>query len=196
LKKRFLSTNGQSLVEFALMLPLMLVIALGVTEVGYALFDQHVVTKLSREGSNMISRDASLQDAETVLRNMSTRPVNFTNGSSKAIFSVLLKVAATGTTNYNQTILYARRQVGSYSCGTCSSVLQSSGGSFGGPPDYQAANTNSDASLRITNLPPNVTMSTGGMLYVTEIWSRHDLITPFDRFGITLPQTLYSIAFF
>ncbi len=39
-------------------------------------------------------------------------------------------------------------------------------------------------------------MVPGGMLYVTEVYTRHPLITPLDRFGITLPQTLYSIAYF
>jgi hypothetical protein len=37
---------------------------------------------------------------------------------------------------------------------------------------------------------------TGGMLYVTEIYSTHTLITPFNRFGISVPGTLYSIAYF
>ena len=44
-------------------MPLVLVLVLGVIEVGYALLDQHVVTKLTREGSNLISRDTSLADA-------------------------------------------------------------------------------------------------------------------------------------
>ena len=56
-------TRGQTLLEFALCLPLVLVLALGVIEVSYALLDQHVVTKLSREGANLISRDSSLLDA-------------------------------------------------------------------------------------------------------------------------------------
>ena len=43
----------------------------------YALLDQHVVTKLTREGSNLISRNTSLLDTATAIRNMSTRPVNF-----------------------------------------------------------------------------------------------------------------------
>ena len=34
------------------------------------------------------------------------------------------------------------------------------------------------------------------MLYITEIYTRHTLITPFDRFGIQVPDTLYSIAYF
>jgi hypothetical protein len=39
-------------------------------------------------------------------------------------------------------------------------------------------------------------MPLGGLTYITEIYTRHALITPLDRFGITVPQTLYSIAYF
>ena len=49
-------------------------LSLGVVEVGYALLDQHVVTKLTREGSNLISRDVTLQDAATAMQSMTTRP--------------------------------------------------------------------------------------------------------------------------
>ena len=41
-------------------MPLVLMLALGVIEASYALLHQHVVTKLTREGSNLISRDTSL----------------------------------------------------------------------------------------------------------------------------------------
>ena len=34
------------------------------------------------------------------------------------------------------------------------------------------------------------------MVYVTEIYSPHTLITPFNAFGFSLPQSLYSIAYF
>ena len=58
--RRFGNERGQSMVEFAMVLPFLMVIVLGVVEVGYALLDQHVVTKLAREGANLISRDATL----------------------------------------------------------------------------------------------------------------------------------------
>ena len=64
------------MIEFAVVLPLLLVVVLGLIEVSYALYDQHVVTKLTREGSNLISRDTSLQDAATALRTLSVRPVD------------------------------------------------------------------------------------------------------------------------
>ena len=39
---------------------------------------------------------------------MSSRPVNFNDGSSKVIFSVVKKVATAGATNYNKAVLYQR----------------------------------------------------------------------------------------
>jgi len=193
LKNRSFGSSGQSLVEFAMVLPLILVLVLGVVEVGYALLDAHVVTKLTREGSNLISRDTTLQDAAAAMSSMSSRPVNFNNGSSKLIFSVIKRGATTGTSNFNKDILYERYQIGSLSA---QSALTTRGtGSFGAGPEYQAANSDSDTNLQLTNLPANM-MVAGGMIYVTEIYTRHVLITPLDRFGITVPQVLYSIAYF
>ena len=93
-----------------------------------------------------------------------------------------------------QDILYQRYEYGSYP-GT--SALATSGtGSFGGAPNYTAANSDNDTRLQVTNLPGGMNVTLGGMMYVTEIFSRHTLITPLNRFGITVPQSLYSIAYF
>lgn len=185
--------RGQSMVEFAMVLPFLLVIVLGVVEVGFALLDQHVVTKMSREGANLISRDATLQQAETALRSMSGRPVDFNNGS-KAIFSVLKQGATVGTANYGQMILYARHEFGNL--GEASHVLTSGGGAYGGPPYYEASNSDNNTGLRVTSLPNNLITVPGGFIYVVEVYTRHELITPFDQFGVSVPSTLYSIAFF
>jgi hypothetical protein len=69
-------------------------------------------------------------------------------------------------------------------------------GSFGPAPDYVAYNSDSDTNLRITNLPANIELPPGGLLYVTELYARHSRITPLDRFGITFPEILYSVAYF
>jgi hypothetical protein len=191
--RRLRSSEGQSILEFAMMLPLVAVLVLGVVELSWALLDQHVVTKLSREGSNLISRSTSLQDAALAMRTMSTRPVDFSGSTSTLIFSVVLRVATTGASNYNRDILYQRYQYGGLAA---SSALTTAGsGSFGGGPNYQATNPDNDTSLQITNLPVSLNV-TGGMLYITEIYTTHTLITPFNRFGISVPSTLYSIAYF
>jgi len=194
LRRRARSTSGQSLIEFALILPLVLLVALGVIETSWALLDDHVVTKLSREGSNLISRDTSLQDATTAMRQMATAPVNFDNGSSTVIFSVIKNGARPGTANYQKAFLYQRYAYGSY---PGSSQFTTAGtGSFGGAPDYMAVNPDTDPSLQVTNAPPNLVPTPGALIYVTEIFSRHTLLTPLDRFGIAMPTTLTSIAYF
>ena len=185
--------SGQSMVEFAIALPMVTLLALGLIELSSALLDQHVVTRLTREGSNLISRDTSMQDAVTALRGMSSRPVNFDDGSSVLILSVIKNVATVGAANYNQPILYQRVQYGSLAR---SSQLSTRGsGSFSGAPDYQAANSDNDTNLQITNLPAGL-LTLGGMLYVTEIYSTHTSLTPFNNFGVTVPPQLYSIAYF
>lgn len=186
--------RGQSVIEFALILPLVLLLVLGVIEVGYALQDQHLITKLTREGSNLISRDTTLEDAATAMTSMSSLPVNFGDGSSKIIFSVIRRGATTGSANYDKMVLYQRHVFGSYP-GT--SALKTRGsGSFGGAPDFQAASSDSNTNLQVTSLPSDLVSVKGGMIYVTEIFTRHTLITPVNGFGLSVPQTLYSIAYF
>jgi TadE-like protein len=190
---RWRSDSGTGLIEFALTLPLLLVILLGVVETGYMLLDQHVVTKMSREGANLISRDITLQDAVNAVRQMSGAPVNFDDGSSKVIFTVIKSGAIQGTTNYNRAILYQRISYGTY---PGASVFSASGGTYSSGPDYHAMNPDSDASLRLANTPNGLLSGPGSTAYVAEIFSKHTLITPLDRLGIHLPRSLYSIAYF
>lgn len=193
MKTRLQDDRGQSVIEMAMVLPLLVVIVLGVVEVSYALLDQHIVTKLTREGSNLISRETSLGDAAAALRSMSGRPVDFTT-NSKLIFSVVRRGATTGTNNYNVDVLYQRYEFGAIA-GT-SRISTRGAGSYGAPPEYTAANADSDSSIQVTNMPAGIVLSTGGTLYITEIFTTHELITPFDRFGVNVPKTLYSIAYF
>jgi Flp pilus assembly protein TadG len=194
--KRLSSARGQSVIEISLLMPLLLVVALGVIEFGYALLDQHVVTKLTREGSNLISRDVAINDAVTAMRSMSTRPVDF-DTRSRMIFSVLRKGSTPGTANYDQVILYQRYAYGSFTgTGTQSALTTRGTGAYRGSPDYEAVNADTDSRIQIANLPANLTINRGGTLYVTEIFTRHDLITPLSGFGVTVPSTLYSIAYF
>jgi hypothetical protein len=192
-RRMLADASGQSLVEMALIMPLFLVIVLGIVEVGYALIDQHVTTRLTREGSNLISRDVPLQDAGAALRAMTSRPINFDDGSSKVIFSVLKRGETTGTTNYDKIFLYQRYEIGTYP-GTSKLTTRGSGGFA--PPNYEAPNSDANANLQLTSGPANIVGVQGGMIYVTEIYTRHRLMTPLDRFGITVPSTLYSIAYF
>jgi Flp pilus assembly protein TadG len=182
---------GQGLIEFAIVLPLLVLVVLAVIELSYALLDLHVATSFSREGSNLISRNTSMQDAVTALRQMTSRPINLEDGSSKVILSVVRRIGTSTAANYNRDVLYQRYEYGTLAA---SSRLSGGGGAFGPGPDYQALDPNNDASLRVGNLP--VTLTTGGTLYITEVFTRHVTLTPVASFGIHVPTQLYSVAYF
>jgi len=192
-KSSFRRASGQVIIEFAFMMPLICILALGVTEMGWALLDAHIVTRLAREGSNLTSRDTSLQDAASAMVGMATRPVDF-NAGSKVILSVIRNVGTIGAANYNRPVLYQRYEYGSFPA--ASKLTISGSGSFGPAPEYQALNSDSNTGLQVTNLPGTVGKTLGGMVYVTEIYSPHSLITPFNFFGFSMPTSLYSIAYF
>ena len=88
LRSSLKNDSGQSVIEAGIVLPLVLLVVLGTVEVGDALLDAHSVTRLSREGSNLISRAITLQDAALAIQTMSSAPVDFSNGS-KLIVSVI-----------------------------------------------------------------------------------------------------------
>jgi hypothetical protein len=77
------------------------------------------------------------------------------------------------------------------------SALQTLGsGAYRGSPDYEAVNADTDTRIQLSKLPASLTLERGNSIYVTEIFTRHDLITPLSGFGVTVPGTLYSIAYF
>lgn len=191
--RRARSEAGQGIVEMAIVLPVTVLIALGVVELSYALLHEHILSKISREGANLISRDVTLLDAGTALRKMQTPPVDIDSGS-RVIFSVLKKGATTGTPNYDRVVLYQRYSLGSISA---ASTLTTAGvGAFGPGPDFQALNSDTDTNLRITDLPPTLNIPRGGLLYVAEVFTDHEVLTPLHRFGITVPPRLHSVAYF
>jgi Flp pilus assembly protein TadG len=51
MRRKFASQKGASAVEFALVLPLLIIITFGIIEFGIYLFNQQVITNASREGA-------------------------------------------------------------------------------------------------------------------------------------------------
>jgi len=51
MKVRLKSQSGASAVEFALILPILLLLVFGIIEMGFALFDKGMITNASREGA-------------------------------------------------------------------------------------------------------------------------------------------------
>jgi Flp pilus assembly protein TadG len=192
-RARLEASDGQTLLEMAIVLPVALVISLGMVDISYALLHQHVISRITREGANLISRDVTLLDATNALKTMAAAPVDFSNGS-QLVLSVLKKGSTVGTANYDKVVLYQRYSVGTLA--TPSTLTTSGTPSLGPAPNFTAYNSDTDLNLRITNLPANVDITRGGLLYVAEVFTQHTTLTPLNNFGITVPAMLRSIAFF
>jgi Flp pilus assembly protein TadG len=60
------SYRGTAIVEFAIILPLLLVLLFGIIEFGIILYDKAVITNASREGARagIVSQDPRVSDSE------------------------------------------------------------------------------------------------------------------------------------
>ena len=59
--KKLRSESGASAVEFALLLPVLMMILFGIIEFGLALYRQAILTNASREGARLRRRPLSFQ---------------------------------------------------------------------------------------------------------------------------------------
>jgi hypothetical protein len=178
---------GQALFEFGITLPILMALVLGVIEFGYALFQVQLVTSMAREGSNLIARQVTIDDAEGALGVMSGL-VRFDTNSTLILSVVRLGV---GGTNANVPIIVQRHSVGAFAA---SSVLGNPPQSaYQGLPDYNAVNPDNDPSIRVSGALPNgLTLTPGESVYVTEVFTQRTSIVPF----LPLPATLRAAAYF
>ena len=184
--------RGQSIVEFAMVLPFMLTLVLGIIEVGYALYENHIIIAMAREGSNLISRQSTLSEAEAAIVTASSGPVNLSN-DGKLIFSVVR--LGTGGANLNQAIISQRHVVGTINANSVLGDPPTS--AYDNGPNYTAKNPDNDLSVRVSGpLPNGLTLTAGQSFYITEIYTTRQAITPFEKFGIALPTRLYASAYF
>ncbi len=178
---------GQALFEFGVTLPILMALVLGVIEFGYALFQIQLVTSMAREGSNLIARQVTINDAEAALQTMSGL-VRF-DANSTLIFSVVR--LGVGGANNNVPIIVQRHSVGAFAA---NSVLGDPPQSeYEGSPDYTALDPDNDESIRVSGTLPNgLTLTPGESVYVTEVFTQRTSIVPF----MPLPATLRASAYF
>jgi Flp pilus assembly protein TadG len=67
MRKKVVSQDGAAMVEFAIVLPLLMIITFGIIEFGILLYDRNVITNASREGARagIVARIHRLPDTGT-----------------------------------------------------------------------------------------------------------------------------------
>jgi len=65
-KRNFKTLTGASAVEFAILLPVLLLIVFGIIEFGLLIYNKHIITSASREGTRygIIAQNPRVSDAE------------------------------------------------------------------------------------------------------------------------------------
>src|SRR3989442_4217193 len=125
-------SRGQALAEFGLVLSLLMVVALGIFQVGYLIYQQYGAMNLAREGANLISRQSSLDVAEAAIRSAQADP-NF-DADTRLVLSVVQLGA--GGPNHDKPVIIQRHVAGTLSGVSVLGDPPSS--SYGRGPSYTA----------------------------------------------------------
>ncbi|MGA2961625.1 MAG: TadE/TadG family type IV pilus assembly protein [Candidatus Korobacteraceae bacterium] len=167
--------SGQALMEFALIGSVMIILLLGLIDLGRAIFDKEVMSDLTRTGSNLASRGpcGTLTACLTTAANaVMTQPSDLNMSANGMVIVTAVQADGAG----NATI------IGQYTQGTVAGA-SSKVGVQGNPPTLPATTP---------PIPPK-----NQTIYVTEVFYSFTPITPIGKFmTIAFPSTLYDVAYF
>jgi hypothetical protein len=169
--RKMAGERGQALLELIPVMLVMLTLTFAVIDFGRAIWQLQVITGLTREGSNLASRNTTMSDSATAVVN-DGRALNLANNGEVIITSVQNVGGAFVITGQYSTGTLPASKIGTY-------ILN-------GPPQTAILPTTA------TTIP-----QPGGTIYVTEIFSSFSPITPLGAFmNYTMPSTLYDAAYF
>jgi len=179
--------RGQALLEFLPVIALLLVLAFGVIECSYAIWQLEVITALTREGSNLASRGAGLPCPAAPA---ACPPPSLTETLQASANAVISDGAALNLATNGEVIVTAVQNLS----GTFTISGQITSGNFNASSKI-GTGVNAVATLpaaaTATPIPNNST------IFVTEVFTKHSAITPLGAFvNFTMPTTLYDVAYF
>lgn len=173
-RSRLLNRSGQALIEFTFVSIMLLVLVFGLIDFCRAISIRQVITNLTREGSNLASRNTSLPDTMTAVI-ASANPLNITN-NGRVIISVV-------TNNAGQAWV--------------ADQLFSQGSVVDPTTDSKIGVKNGPATM-----PAQIPQS-NQTVYVTEVYYSFQSITPVGNLlksvllpDFALPTRLYDVAYF
>lgn len=112
-----LQQEGAAVVEFALILPLLLLLLIGTLEVSLALYDKSVITNASREGARagIVARNPKLSDADirqVVLGYTSGALIHFGPSTAAPVVNVVQSAVGTEPRTLGVTVTYTFEGIG------------------------------------------------------------------------------------
>jgi TadE-like protein len=174
------STNrerGQALLELMPVIGLLLILTFGVIDLSRAIWQLEVLNSLTREGSNLASRNTSLQTSATSVINDGATLNLATYGEV-----IVTSVENQGTAGHAKFFVTGQYVAGGLGFGSKIGTFTGKG----------KGTDKAKLPTTATTIP-----QPGGTIYVTEIYNTYSPITPLGAFvKLTFPSTLYDAAFF
>lgn len=170
-KRKMAGERGQALIELLPVMVVLLTLTFAVIDFSRAIWQEQVLAGLTREGSNLASRNTTLANSAAAVINDGA-VLNLANNGYVIITSV-------------QNISGSFVITGQYTTGSISAVSR--------------VGTYDPTTTSIAVLPASTPTipQPGETVYVTEIYSQFSPITPLGAFvSYALPSTLYDIAYF
>lgn len=167
--------RGQALLEFVPVIIILLTMTLAMVDLGRAIWQLQVISALTREGSNLASRNTTLSDSAAAV--ISDGSVLNLSSQGRVIITSVMNVG--GTTPYVVTGQY----ISPVGIKAGSKIVTNPGNKLATIQNY---------SGMTTQIPP-----LNDTVYVTEIYSSYSPITPVGAFvNFINPMTLYDVAYF
>jgi Flp pilus assembly pilin Flp len=167
-KKIAAAESGQAAIEFALIVPLLLVLLCALVDFSRAIYYLQIMTGLSRQGSNLASRGSALSDSAAAVI-AGDGPLDLSHNG---------EVIVTSVSNINR----ANIITGQVSEGGISQKSRIGRG-VGNPATVPA----SAAAM----------LQPGQTIYITEIFYSYQPITPIENLlKLVMPSALYQAAYF
>jgi len=189
------SNRGNAVVEFAVTLPFLVLISVGVFAIGVILDRHQTVAQVVRHAGNMYGRgiDFTQERNKNLLLQAATGMEITTNGGRGAIYlSMVVKSPPNGLgenrSNANRAVVAHRVVIGKASVANSYIGMPSGVQSSGEVTDAEGENISARATL-----PPGLTLDPDERLFIAEVFH-----TPLDLgfTGIFAPRMLYSRAMF
>lgn len=168
-ERRRVKERGAALIELAICLPMLLILAFGVIDVSQIIYDKQMMSGLTSHGCNLASRGTSLADTMSALS---------TQGASMQI-DTKGRIIITEVANVNSTPTIKFQLTSPTGIAATSAVGSVVGG---------AATMPSGASTAL---------NAGQTLYVTEVFYAYTPLTPIGNFlHMSFASRLYEAAYF
>jgi len=195
--------SGQAMVEFAFIVPMLLILMCAAIDFGRALYTLQVIAQLTRQGSSLSSRIDTCSAGSGLGEPMETLTCStqaVIAGESGLNIATSGEIIMTAVENTGTTASPTYTMEGQYSQGGLSQT--SKVGTYS--TKSGAANT-ATLPVQFSATTGNQPLQAGQVVYVTEIFYKFKAITPIGTLtqnwpvkgtGVALPTLLYDAAYF